>query len=419
MARRTGLIALGVVVLVAAILFAFSRRARVKVPLRIATGQRGGTFLPIGEGLASAFVADIKHLSPTVLESPGSNASVDMLERGDVEIALVSSNSRAGSRVRLIAPLYPESLQIVVRKAANVALPSDLTGKRISIGPSGSGTETIAWQVMRHFGLRAETVQARNMSLLEAVAALEGGTLDVAFVVAGLRASAVERLLTRDDMELLSLGDPDKKGSALEGIGVDAPYLLPGVIPELVYGTVPKKPIGTISVRALLVAREDLDEELVHELTASLFRAKVKLAEKEQMLARLTEKFDPSEAPFPLHPGAERYYRRDEPSLIAKYSDQISLAITIGALIWSAFLGLHAWRKNRLKGRIEIYFERLAELTNVVRDSKTPEERTSALGLVRALEAQALRELAAERLEAGPSFRVLQEGLRTLEDDMR
>jgi hypothetical protein len=150
-----------------------------------------------------------------------------------------------------------------------------------------------------------------------------------------------------------------------------------------------------------------------------VFRAKVKLAEKEQMLARLTEKFDPSEAPFPLHPGAERYYRRDEPSLIAKYSDQISLAITIGALIWSAFLGLHAWRKNRLKGRIEIYFERLAELTNVVRDSKTPEERTSALGLVRALEAQALRELAAERLEAGPSFRVLQEGLRTLEDDMR
>jgi hypothetical protein len=174
-----------------------------------------------------------------------------------------------------------------------------------------------------------------------------------------------------------------------------------------------------VSVRALLVARDDLDEELVHDLTASLFRARVMLGEKEQMLARLTEKFDSSEAPFPLHAGAERYYRRDEPSLIARYSDQISLGITIGALVWSAFLALHAWQKNRLKGRIETYFGRLAELTNVVRDAKTPEERRSALERVRAMEAEALRELAAERLEAGPAFRVLQEGLRTLEDDMR
>jgi len=419
MTKRNALIAFAVVLTIVVAVFAFSRRTRAKVQLRIATGQRGGTFLPLGEELARAFAADIKGLSPTVLESPGSNASVGMLERGEVEIALVSSNSQPGERVTLIAPLYPESLQIVVRKSANVGAPGDLAGKRISIGPSGSGTETIAFQVLHHFGLKGDKVQARNMNLLDAVAALEGGTLDVAFIVAGLGAPAVERLLARDDMELLSLGDPDKRGSALEGIGVDAPYLLPGVIPELVYGTVPKNPVGTISVRALLVARKDLDEQLVHDLTASLFHAKVKLAEKERLVARLTEKFDPSESPFPLHAGADRYYRRDEPSLIAKYSDQISLAITVGALVWSAFLALHAWRKNRLKGRIEVYFERLAELTHVVRDSKTPEERSSALERVRDLEARALRELAAERLEAGPSFRVLQEGLRTLEEDVR
>lgn len=419
MARRRALLAFLVVVAAAAIVFALSRRTRAKVQLRIATGQRGGTFLPLGEALAGAFVGDIKHLSPKVLESPGSNASVDMLERGEVEIALVSSNSHPGSRVTLIAPLYPETLQIVVRRAANIAVPGDLASKRVSIGPSGSGTETIAWQVLHHFGIDDAHVQARNMSLLDAVAELERGGLDAAFIVAGVRAAAVERLLARDDMELLSLGDPDKKGSALEGIGVDAPYLLPAVIPEQLYGAVPRKPVGTVGVRALLVARKDLDEELVHDLTASLFRAKVKLSEKEQLMARLTEKFDPSESPFPLHAGAERYYRRDDPSLIAKYSDQISLGITVGALLWSGFVALNAWRRNRLKGRIENYFERLAALTSVVRDAKTPDERQDALGRVRALEADALRELAAERLEAGPSFRVLQEGLRTLEDDMR
>jgi uncharacterized protein len=400
-------------------LFLLSCRPQKKVTLRIATGQRGGTFLPLGEALATAFVADSPRIVPSVLESPGSNASIGMLERGEVEIALVSSNSQPGSRVELIAPLYTETLQIVVRRAANIFQPGDLAGKKVSIGPTGSGTETIAWQVMQHFGLPREKVQAQNMNLLDAVDALEKGTIDAAFIVAGVRAAAAARLLARDDMDLLSLGDPDKKGSALEGIGVDAPYLLPAVIPEQLYGNVPRKPIGTVGVRALLVARKDLDEDLVHDLTASLFRARVKLAERELLLARLTEKFDASESPFPLHPGAERYYRRDEPSLIAKYSDQISLAITVGALLWSGFVGLRAWRRNRQKGRIEVYFERLATLTKKVREAKSEEERKGALEAIRALEAEALTELASERLEAGPAFRVLQEGLRTLEDDMR
>lgn len=192
---RRALIAVAAVVLAVALYLGFSRRAQKKVTLRIATGQRGGTFLPLGEALAKAFGGDLKNVSPTVLESPGSNASVEMLEKGDVEIALVSSNSQAGGRVTLIAPLYPETLQIVVRKSANVAAPGDLAGKRISIGPAGSGTETIAWQVMTHFGLRNDQVQARNMALLEAVDALEKSTLDVAFVVAGMRASAVAAIV--------------------------------------------------------------------------------------------------------------------------------------------------------------------------------------------------------------------------------
>ncbi len=417
--KRRAVISLAVVVLAAVLAFAINRRGQRKVPLRIATGQRGGTFLPLGQALASAFVKDMPGLAPTVLESPGSNASVEMLERGEVDVALVSSNSRPGERVNLIVPLYMETLQIVVRKAAKIAQPSDLAGKRIAIGPSGSGTETIAWQVMQHFALSKDKVAAQNLALLEAVDGLEKGTLDAAFIVSGVRASAAARLLSRDDMDLLSLGDPDKKGSALEGIGVDAPYLLPAVIPEQLYGSVPPKPIGTIGVRALLVARKDLDEDLVYNLTTSLFRAKVKLAEREQMLARLTEKFDASESPFPIHPGADRYFRRDEPSLLQKYTDQLSLAITVGALLWSAAAGLRAWRRNKQKGRIETYFEQLAALTVKVREASGADERAAALKDIRAVEARALSELAAERLEAGPAFRVLQEGLRTLEDDVR
>jgi uncharacterized protein len=407
-------VALIAIVIAAAVAFGVSRRTRRKVPLRIATGQQGGTFLPLGEALATAFVQDKVPVTPTVLLSPGSDASVDMIERGEVDLALVSSNSRAKLRTMLIAPLYPEQLQIVVRKASRITQLAELAGKKFSVGPSGSGTETIAQQVLDHFGVARSA--ALNMTPLEAADQLEHGTLDAAFIVAGLRAPVVARLMSHDDLELLSLGTPGQVGGALEGIGIDAPYLLPSVIPERAYGAVPTRPIGTIGVKALLVARADLDQDLVYDLAESLFRAKVRLAEKERLLARMTEKFDVAESPFPLHPGADRYLRRDDPSLIQKYTDQISLGITVAAILWSAVLALRAWRRNAQKGRIETYFAKLAELSAALRKASTDDERAAVHRDLDALKTRALQELAAEKLEPGPAFRVLQEELRALDN---
>ena len=114
-----------------------------------------------------------------------------MLERGEADLALLSNHVTGAGSLRLIAPLYEETLQIVVRRAANIATPHDLLGKRVSVGPAGSGTATIADAILRHFGIPADGVQARNMALGDAVTAIEAGELDAVFVVAGMRTPAV------------------------------------------------------------------------------------------------------------------------------------------------------------------------------------------------------------------------------------
>ena len=68
-------------------------------------------------------------------------------------------------------------------------------------------------------------------------------------------------------MTLLSLGEPGRVGSALDGIRLDAPFFAVTAIPEHAYGRQPAAPVGTISVRALLVVRADLDDDLVHAIT--------------------------------------------------------------------------------------------------------------------------------------------------------
>ncbi len=284
--------------------------------VRIATGQRGGTFLPLGETLARGFAADVTATEFAAIESPGSVASVEMLARGEAELALLSNHVAGATGLELIAPLYEETLQIVVRRDAGISRPRDLVGRRIAVGAAMSGTESIADTVLQHFGITPDRFDRRNLSAVDAVAALAAGDLDAVFIVAGMRTPAVDGLLARGDLTLLSLGEPGKIGSALEGIKLDAPFFSVTAIPEHAYGTEPPAAVGTISVHALLVARADLDEGLVHAITESLYLHKVELAQQERLLSHLNERYDSSLSPYPLHAGADRYYRRDEPTLV-------------------------------------------------------------------------------------------------------
>src|SRR5205085_6217700 len=133
----------------------------------IATGMQGGTFLPLGQTLARAFSHDVPGTHFTAIESPGSVASLEMLERGEAQLALVSNHVPASSRVRLVAVLYEETLQVVVRADAGIATPFDLRGRRVSVGADASGTESIAESVLHHFGLGDADLDRRNTTTTE------------------------------------------------------------------------------------------------------------------------------------------------------------------------------------------------------------------------------------------------------------
>ena len=394
---------------------------RATTHVRIATGQRGGTFLPLGETLARGFSEDVPGVRFEALESAGSVASIERLARGEVELALVSNHVPGSGAVRLIAVLYEETLQIVVRRDAGIATPFDLRGRRVSVGPLASGTESIAAAVLHHFGIGDSDFDRRNITPVDAAAALERGELDAAFVVAGMRTPIVDRLLARDDMELLSLGDPARMGSSLEGIRLDAPYFAIAAIPEHAYGRAPREPVGTITVRALLVARADLDPELVRRITESLFEHKVELATEQQLLSHLTESFDLALSPYALHEGADAYYRRDEPTVVTRHVDEISLALTIGALIWSGLSALGSARRRSHRDRIEARYEEALALAKRARDGESREARREAHAALVALRDRALAELASEKLDANDSFVVLMQylGAQILEGDAR
>lgn len=375
--------------------------------IRIATGMRGGTFLPLGETLARSFGRDIPDVHFEAIESAGGQASIDMLERGEADLALLSNHVEGSSELRLIAPLYQETLQVVVRREAGIATVLDLPGHRVSIGPAGSGTETIARSVLSHFGMQPEGMTVEHLGMNDAADALEAGTLDASFMVAGMRTPAVDRLLARPDMALLSLGDPGQVGSALEGIRIDAPFFIVSAIPERAYGTQPESPVGTVNVEALLVVNGSVEPDLVYRITESMFAHKAELVAEQRLLARLDEHFDLTVSPYSLHEGADRYLRRHEPTMLQRYTDQISLAITVAALVWSAVSAFRAARASRRKNRIESRYEEALGIAKRARGAHGAALATEITAL-HALHDQVMLDLAHERLDANEGFTVLQ-----------
>lgn len=406
---RHRLLAFGWLCVAMAVLASCDRAPRT---IRIATGTRGGTFLPLGETLARSFARDVPELDFVAIESAGGQASIDMIASGEADLALLSNHVEGSSALRLVAPLYQETLQIVVRRDVGITTVMDLRGRSISIGPEGSGTESIARAVLGHFGLRDEDVRGQNLTLTEAREGLERGELDAAFIVAGMRTPVVDALLSRTDMQLLSLGDPDESGSALEGIRIDAPFFIVSAVPERAYGTQPEQAVGTLNVEALLVCSERLDPSLVYRLTESLFAHKAELVHEQRLLARLDEHFDLSVSPYGLHDGADQYLRRHEPTVLQRYTDQISLFITLAALGWSAVSAFRAARSRRRKNRIE---ERYGEALAISRrmHAAKGDERAKEIAALHALHDSVLADLAEERLDANEGFTVLQRYLES------
>src|SRR5690606_25412120 len=121
-------LALGAVAVAAGLAF-----AQAPAFFRIGTGGTAGTYYPIG-GLIANAISNPPQLVSTAVASNGSVANVNAIVGGAAESGFVQADvaywaySGTGmyegkpkvADLRSIANLYPESVHLVVRKAANV-----------------------------------------------------------------------------------------------------------------------------------------------------------------------------------------------------------------------------------------------------------------------------------------------------------
>ena len=181
------------------------------------TGGDTGTYYGFGSVLAN-YVSTNSDCKVTALTSGGSQANVEDLTNGNVQIAFVQSDvmnyAYNGQRLfenpvtgfSVVAQLYQEQVQIVTTNP-DIKTVADLAGKKVSIGAAGSGVYFNAIDVLNAYDLKESDISAVYQSFGDSAESLKDGKIDAAFIVAGAPTTAITDLATAGSVYLVSLDD--------------------------------------------------------------------------------------------------------------------------------------------------------------------------------------------------------------------
>ncbi|WP_435796789.1 TAXI family TRAP transporter solute-binding subunit [Peribacillus frigoritolerans] len=281
--------------------------------LRILTGGTGGTYYPLG-GSFGDIISDSTDYKATVQSSGASVENMQTLKSGDAEIAFsqtdIATYALSGEsmfkdnkidNVLGLGTLYNETVQLITTDKSGIKSVEDLKGKKVSVGAIGSGAYLNATQVLEVHGLTVDDIQAQNLSFDESTEGIQGGSIDAAFVTAGTPTAAVETLSAQNKVVVVPL-EADKVKELIEKY----PFYSEDVVPSGTYKI--GEDVSTVAVKAMLVVQDELDEDLVYDITKSIFENTDKIAHAKGKLIKAETALE-GIGDLKLHPGAEKYFK--------------------------------------------------------------------------------------------------------------
>lgn len=280
--------------------------------LTIAAGEPGGFYLAFGRLLAAQINATQSWLRCTAVETLASVANIDLLRTGKADLALVLADTArsAGSGLapftstidlRAIGRVYENYLQLVVRNDSPVRSVSDLDGRAVSLGASGSGAALTGDRILSAAGI---TPAVRHLPLADAVSALAAGSIDALLWSGGVPTPALAKLDSAVGIRLLPL---DSVLPALRSRYGMLYEQLP--VPSGGYRFVHQVP--TIGVANLLVGLPSLPDGVAAAVVEVLVQRADQLVPQEALGTQFLDiRTLIGTADLPLHPGAAQAYRQ-------------------------------------------------------------------------------------------------------------
>jgi TRAP transporter TAXI family solute receptor len=283
--------------------------------LTIATGGTSGVYYTLGGAMAKIYNEKLGY-NASAQTTSGAVENINLLNAKKVDMILVMSDSMADAEagkgswektgpiknLKSLGGLYLNYVHLIAPKNKNIKSIKDLKGKKIGVGAPNSGTEVNARMVLKGAGLTYDDVTPDYLSFAECVEQLKNGTIDAAFITAGLGVSAVIDLQTAVDVEIVPI-----KSAEVEKMKADGAAVSPGEIPPGTYKN--DQAIPTVAIKNLLAVRDDMPKEQAYELTKYFYESLKELAAAHNTAGQISVDEAGKDLVTPLHPGAEKYFK--------------------------------------------------------------------------------------------------------------
>lgn len=263
--------------LIAIVAFSNSGLAQTEI-YRMASGGPGGVYYHHGSGFAQYIEESLPGIRITVDVSAGSVENVRRVDQKEAEFGLAFIYNayeafkgmeewgweKEYSNIRGIAMyLWPETNWVTL-KQKNVKSVEDLRGKKVSLGPPGSGSAVIAERMMKALGVLND-IKTSYLPFADAAAALKDGQIDVFVGPGGYPAASLTEVATTHDMELISLTD-EELDKCLE----ELPGSVKGIVPAGAYRGL-EHPVQQTVSPSLIIVNKDVPVEIVYKIVSAFF----------------------------------------------------------------------------------------------------------------------------------------------------
>lgn len=266
----------------------------IKKIYSMGTASVNGTYYPVGNAISRLCSNKLKSLVTIAEPTAGSMANVEYLRKKKINLALMQSDvawmayhgsftysGNAFKELRVMASLYSEKVQIVVRADSGIKTLSDLAGKKIAVGEKDSGSAAGAIQILEAAGLKQDAYELIYERFTNSTESLLDGYIDALYYVGGVPADGLSRLAAKTPIRLLEI--PAEVSKALME---KFPYYSSEFIEAKSYNGQSDR-VNSIGFKALLTCSEDTPTEEIISILSVIYSNPTIVNEQNETLVKL------------------------------------------------------------------------------------------------------------------------------------
>ena len=331
--------AVAIVSIVSLVLIYFFPAPPSKVVM--ATAFKGGTFEFYGQQYREIFARSNVELELRATAGAPENVKLLQDQNSGVQIAFVIggvSDGKHAPGLLSLGTVYNNPFWLFYSSNEPFDRLSQLKGKRIAVGPVGSGTRASAEQILGKGGVNSETATLLPFAGSAAVDAMNDGKVDAVWILGAPDSTAVHSFLGNPNLRIMSFPNA-------EAFTRIFPELARMVLPQGVIDidrNVPPNDVQLVGVTTKVLVRSDLHPEIVQLLLQTM----VEVHGGADIFQRTGEFPNSTDVEYPVAPAAIDFYKNG-PSFMQRHLPlwlSVHAQRAIAVLVTAIALGLPLFR---------------------------------------------------------------------------